>query len=75
MTKNGKKAMAIREHNAGDRFVSYAIATAGLTKAQAEHVLKVYQRAKVIRLDPVTGQFSVKHGAFLDVDVLINAAR
>lgn len=67
--------MAEREQIAVDRFVAYAIEHAGLDRAGALRSFEAYRKAKVLKLDRVTGAFQVKHGALLDAEVLRNAAR
>lgn len=74
MKNNGTKAMAVREYNAGTRFVEYAMEHAGLSEESAERVLAAYRKAKVIRLDKVDGQFYLKHGVFGDVETMVHVA-
>lgn len=66
--------MAQRLVNAEGRFVDYAMEHGGLTRAQAFTALKAFQKARVIKLDAVSGMFHVKHGQFLEPDVLRRAA-
>lgn len=71
---DGFKAMATRIENAETAFITYAMAEAGLTEAQATTALATMKKAKVLKIDPVMGQWNVKHGAFLEPDVLRRAA-
>ena len=45
------------------------------TLADAKHILEVYKREKVIKIDVVNGSWHVTHGAFLDADVLRRAIK
>ena len=71
----GARALVTRQQNAMDRFIEYAMDRAGLSREEAERALAVYRREKVIKLDPMSGQFNFKHGAFGGADVLQRAAR
>jgi uncharacterized Zn finger protein (UPF0148 family) len=71
----GVRAMMTRQQAAMERFIEYAMDQAGLSREEAERALAVYRREKVIRLDPMSGQFNFKHGAFGEADVLQRAAR
>jgi len=71
----GARALVTRQQNAMDRFIEYAMDRAGLSREEAERALAVYRREKVIKLDPMSGQFNFKHGAFGEADVLQRAAR
>lgn len=62
-----------RRQNAGERFLDYA-GTRGLTREQSESALACLERHKLIKLNAADGQFSVKHGGFLDRDALLRAA-
>lgn len=70
----GTKAIATRITNAEERFIEFACETAGLTRTEAERALAVYRKERVIKIDPVTGQFTFKHGDFAEPDVLRRAA-
>lgn len=39
----------------------------------AELVAALYLKERIARLDPAVGQFTLKHGAFLDADVIARA--
>jgi len=45
----------------------------GFTRDQAAQILSTYKRHRLIKIDPVGSSFHVKHGAFLDADILRNA--
>ena len=70
----GNKNTAIRFINAENNFLSYLTERAGITEAEAVKVLALYRKMKVIKIDAVVGQWNVKHGAFLDADVIRRAA-
>ncbi|MCA8306713.1 hypothetical protein [Burkholderia seminalis] len=58
--------------NATQKFIQFVM-DKGFTKAEAEAILAVYKKARVIKFDKFAPVFEVKHGAFLDADVLRNA--
>ena len=63
------------EHNmtrAG--FVEYVVGCTDLTNDDAERILDFYVRSKIARCDPSHG-YQVKHGRYLDYDVLEIAAQ
>jgi hypothetical protein len=68
----GFKPMAIRQLNAERAFVDF-VESKGFSRADAAKAVSTLLRLKIAKLDAVTGSWSVKHGAFLDVDVLRNA--
>lgn len=57
--------------NDAERFIAFVMTKAQLTQAEAEKVLLIYEKERVF----ARGTFEVKHGAFLEVDVLQRAAR
>ena len=65
--------IAQRIVNAQNSFVANVQNIANCTKADAEKVLAVYRKAKVLKNDFVNGRIDVKHGAFLDVATIRNA--
>ncbi len=69
---NAYKAIATRIASAEDKFIEYAMNTAGLTHDQAVHALKVYRNVKAIKIDAIGGQFTFTHGAFGDARTLQN---
>ncbi len=70
----GLRNMAQRSVNAEEAFLRYIIKRAALTQDQAEHVLLIYRKYRVIKFDAVNGTFHVKHGSFLEKDVLQRAS-
>lgn len=69
----GSRHVAQRMVNAADCFVSMLIEMHGITKIEAYKVLTEYRKAKVVKLDAVGGRYNIKHGVFLDRDVIQNA--
>jgi hypothetical protein len=67
--------IAQRIVNAEESFLAFACETAHLTRPEALRALDAYRKAKVIKLDPIVGQFTFTHGAFAEADVLLRAAR
>lgn len=68
--KPGLKAMAQRIANAEIAFIESLMTIGGITESQARVVFSKYLKAKVLKLDAVIGTYHVKHGAFLDADVI-----
>ena len=58
--------------NATQKFVEFVTAK-GFTVAEAEKILSVYKKAKVIKFGNDTAGFHVTHGALLEEDVLRNS--
>lgn len=70
----GLRGLARRSVDAEDRFIAYAMEHGRLSHGQAETALAAFRKARVIKFDAVNGSFHVKHGAFLEPDVLRRAA-
>jgi hypothetical protein len=62
-----------RIENARQRFLDYLVEDRGFTHGEAAHILAVYKQLKLIKLC-TDGQFQVKHGKVLDLDVLQRAS-
>jgi len=58
--------------NATQKFLDF-IESKGFTADEAAKILAAYKKARVIKFDKFMPQFEVKHGAFLEEDVLRNA--
>ena len=65
--------MAHRIENAKAGFAQNLIEHHGLSKADAERVTGYYLKEKIAKIDVGIGRMSVKHGAFLDPDVIARA--
>lgn len=61
---------ATRAINAHEGFIDDLRSQFGLSRADAETVLRVFRREKVVKLDPVMGRYMLKHGAFWSEDVI-----
>ena len=70
----GFEAMAQRITNAEQRFIEFAMESAGLTQEQAGAALAKYKEVKAIKIDPVGGQFAFVDGGFAEPGVLRRAA-
>mgnify|MGYP003137517170 CR=1 FL=1 len=70
---NGTKAVAQRIVNAEEQFIGWAQGAAQCTRQEAEKILAVYRNENLVKIDPVGGQFTLKHGVFAEADVLRNA--
>jgi len=70
----GLRAVAQRSVDAVNRFIAYAMEHGRLSRSQAEVALAAFRKARVIKFDAVNGTFHVKHGQFLEPDVLRRAA-
>lgn len=69
----GMYAVAQRIVNAENNFIEVVMELSGCTKAEAEKVLSVYRKLKMVKIDLGIGRINVKHGAYLDFDVIQNA--
>lgn len=73
----GAAAMAERMVAAQERFLAFAMETAGLTREQACFAyvaLRKGGKRAPLKIDAVLGQFSFSHGAFAEPAVLRRAA-
>lgn len=70
----GNRATAARIINAEKEFASSLQTIAGISEEQAMKVMSFYLgKCKAAKLDAVIGKINVKHGAFLDRDVILRA--
>jgi hypothetical protein len=65
--------VAQRMVNAENGFVDYVMNLHNITKDDAEKVLRVYRKLKVVKMDAVIGRLNVVHGAYLDKGAIQNA--
>ena len=70
--KTAFKAIAQRYVNAENRFTDYVKQATGTDDATARKVLAYYRQHKIVKLDAVSGDFSVSHGIMLAADTLRN---
>ena len=72
MATQSFKDMATRADNAVIAWRDM-LADHGFTADQADAILRLYQKGNLVKLDWGIGRYSVKHGAFLEADVLNRA--
>lgn len=58
--------------NASEKFVQFVMEK-GFVREEAEKILEVYKKHRIIKFSKYLPQFEVKHGAFLESDVLRRA--
>ena len=56
-----------------ERFIESVMEQFGFTENEARKIFKVYQKAKVVKIDRVSGQWNLTHGAFWDKDPMNRA--
>ena len=66
------KDMATRADNAVIAWRDM-LASDGFTADQADAILRLYLQEKLVKLDWGIGRYNVRHGAFLNADVLNRA--
>lgn len=71
----GNEHTAQRIVNAENHFIGILKEFGDLTDAQAEVAFQTFRKLKLIKLDAVGGRYSVKHGAFMERDVIRRAAK
>ena len=71
--ETGMKNVACRMVAAENNFVEVLMNFGEISKADAEKVLVVYRKLKLVKMDAVNGVMSVKHGAYLDKATIANA--
>jgi len=69
----GFKPVAQRIVNAELSFVDYVMNLHNITKDEAEKVLAVFRKFKVVKMDVAIGRLNVVHGAYLDRGAINNA--
>lgn len=67
------KVIAQRLANAEDRFMAAVQEQFGKTEAEAAKILAVFKDHKIVKLDAITGQFTLSQGIFWDSVVMDNA--
>ena len=68
----GTKQIAQRIVNAEEAFIEVLMAK-GFNREEAVKAMGVMLKLKVAKLDAVSGTIRVKHGIYLEVDVIRNA--
>jgi len=69
----GAYAVAVRITNAEERFISYAMEVANISRDEAIKALATYRKVKAIKIDAVGGGFSFTHGGFAEAAVILRA--
>jgi hypothetical protein len=69
------KSVAQRLVNAEDNFIQATMEQFGYTQGQAEKILAVYRKHKILKLDAAIGRYQLKHGAFWDRLPMENALK
>jgi len=67
------KEIAWKQVQSIENFIGLLVKMHSLTKDNATKVFKVYKKVKVIQIDYVNVNYRVKHGAYLDRDIVMNA--
>jgi hypothetical protein len=67
------RSIASRMAQAEENFLRVLRVQGSLTMAEAEKVFAYYKKHKLVTRDAVMGEYKVKHGAFLDREVIRNA--
>lgn len=70
---NPFRAIAKRIVAAENDFLETLQSFGDIPRSDAIKVLSVYRKLKLVKIDPVGGRLTVKHGSFLDRDVINNA--
>ena len=72
MTNNPLDPVYVRYQNALQNFHDQ-MAERGFTRPESDKILAVYQKLKIVKLDPLIGMARVVHGSYMEKDVLRNA--
>lgn len=70
----GAAVLAQRQQLAAGRFVDAVREQFGLSAIDAGNALRAMLQAKLVRLDPIVGQFQLRDGRAWDADVMRRAA-
>jgi len=69
----GFEAMAQRTINAQDSFIQNVMDQFGKTKEESLKVLKMFIKAKAVKLDAIHGKYNLTHGMYWNAQVIENA--
>ena len=69
----GTKQIAQRIVNAENNFIDTLMTLGDVSRADATKAMRAMLRLKVAKLDAVSGRINVKHGAYLDREVIQRA--
>ncbi len=70
---NAYKNIAQRITNAEANMIATLGEIAGITEADATKAFATFRKVKAIKLDAVGGRYIVKHGAYMDAEVIRRA--
>ena len=70
---NAYQAIATRMNRAEESFIKCVMEQFNKTQQEAEIILSVFKREKVVKIDARIGQFKLVHGAFWEAQVMDNA--
>lgn len=65
--------VAQRSINATNRFIETCMEHHCFSQEQAEHILAVYRKLKIIKIDVVGGGYTLKDGIYYEKDIMQNA--
>lgn len=71
--EKGLRGVAQRLESAEQNFIATLMDRGGITRAEAVKVLALYRKMKLVTRDAIGGVINVKHGGFLDRDVILRA--
>jgi hypothetical protein len=63
----------IRQENACNSFYEVIINRTNCTRAEAIKVLNTYIKLKIAKINVASGKVDIKHGIYLETDILLNA--
>jgi DNA-binding IclR family transcriptional regulator len=70
---DGTKQIAQRIVTAENSFVEILMGIAGISRSDAFKALATFRKLKVVKLDPVGGRYTIRHGAYMAADVIRRA--
>lgn len=70
-----QKKMTNNNRNAAEIFYNAVMTNAKISRQEAERLLKIYKKLKVIKCRPYDIQPHVTHGAFYEKDVILKALK
>lgn len=70
----GAAVMVQRQANAAQRFIDAVREQFGLSAVDAGNALRALLQAKLVKLDPIVGQFQLRDGRAWDAEVMRRAA-
>jgi hypothetical protein len=73
MEMTGTKAIAQRIVNAEENFAEVLMNIANISKADAFKAMTTLRKLKMVKVDPVGGRMIVKHGSYIEADVIRRA--